>query len=351
MINKTALGVNDLRSVTTDDVNGDNKIDIIFIDATNNNMSVVALLNTGNGTFGTQLNYLARSPSYLACFTTADLDGDNKLDIIVAHTYDAKMGVFLNAGTGRFNPEVTYFAGNGNNQDWCSLATADVNDDNKLDIIITKSGRKKVGVFINTGIGTFDDQVTYFIDFSFNPTSLTIDDINADNKPDIIISNSVKNNIAILLSTDYDTFNTPLTYSTGSKSNPNFVTTDDLDGDNRPDIIVANIDASNIGIFLNTGNGTFNDQVTYSTGFSSRPDSLTTADVNGDNKPDIIVMRFSEKNPSIFLNMGNGSFYEQIIYQLNSTYYPRSITTADLNNDNKADIILLADSLIILFAC
>ena len=45
--------------------------------------------------------------------------------------------------------------------------------------------------------------------------------------------------------------------------------------------------SNNVGVLLNTGNGTFLSQTTYSTG--TDPISVAVVDVNSDNKPDIVV--------------------------------------------------------------
>ncbi|CAF4336799.1 unnamed protein product, partial [Rotaria magnacalcarata] len=80
-------------------------------------------------------------------------------------------------------------------------------------------------------------------------------------------------------------FTTQTTYSTGSS--PESVKGVDVNGDGKPDIIVANFGSNNVGVLLNIGNGTFAAQTTYSTG--AGPVEVAAADVNGDGKPDIIV--------------------------------------------------------------
>ena len=64
----------------------------------------------------------------------------------------------------------------------------------------------------------------------------------------------------------------------------------DVNNDSKPDIIVANYDSNNVGVFLNTGNGTFIAQTTYST--SSNPLGVAVVDINSDNKPDIHCYKY-----------------------------------------------------------
>ncbi|CAF4303580.1 unnamed protein product, partial [Rotaria magnacalcarata] len=94
------------------------------------------------------------------------------------------------------------------------------------------------------------------------------------------------------------------TYSTGST--PRSVNAVDVNGDGKPDIIVANYGSNNVGVLLNTGSGTFSAQTIYSTGIL--PDSVVAADVDGDGKPDIIVANYGSNNVGVLLNTGNGTF-------------------------------------------
>jgi hypothetical protein len=63
-----------------------------------------------------------------------------------------------------------------------------------------------------------------------------------------------------------NTLTSQVTYPTGS--NPYSVVAADVNGDGKPDIVVANSYSNDTGVLLNTGNGTFAAQVTYPTGTS-----------------------------------------------------------------------------------
>jgi hypothetical protein len=69
----------------------------------------------------------------------------------------------------------------------------------------------------------------------------------------------------------------------------------DVNGDGKPDLVVANNCASGgdctkgtVGVLLGNGNGTFRPTVNYSSGGNDLP-SVAVADVNGDGKPDLVV--------------------------------------------------------------
>jgi hypothetical protein len=130
-----------------------------------------------------------------------DVNGDNKLDIIVANFYGANVGVFFNTGNGTFAPQTTYsyLSFSCFNSGPISLVTVDINRDNKPDIIVTQSAGNCMSVFINTGNGTFTTQIIFPTGSDTNPISVAAADVNSDNKPDIIVANFLANNVGVFL--------------------------------------------------------------------------------------------------------------------------------------------------------
>ena len=320
--------------VTAADVNGDSKSDIILVKYNAYNVGV--LLNTGDGTFTAEATYSPTSGPISAA--VADVNGDNKRDIIVANNGANNVGVILNTGNGSFATQMTYPTGSGPHP--YSVAAADVNGDSKPDIIAANYGTNNVSVLLNIGNGTFADQVTYSTGSSSYPYSVAAVDVNGDSKPDIIVANYGANNVGVLLNTGNGAFVAPVTYSTGSSSRPYSVAAADVNGDTKADVIVANYGANNVGVLLNTGNGAFVAQVTYSTGSNSRPYSVAAADVNGDSKPDIIVANYGTSNVGVLLNTGNGTFADQVTYSTGSNSRPYSVAATDVNGDSKPDMIV-----------
>jgi hypothetical protein len=279
------------------DVNGDSKPDIIVANNGGNNVGV--LLNSGDGTFLPQRTYSTGSRTYPPAVAVGDVNGDNKPDIIVTNQNADTVGVFLNSGDGTFLSQTIYSVPKGSGV--TSPAVVDVNGDGKLDIIVANYGGNSVGVLLNSGDGTFLPQTAYPTGAGSNPRSLSVVDVNSDNKPDIIVANYNGSNAGVLLNIGDGTFLPQTTYSTGSNSNPQSVSVVDINCDNKPDIIVANSGNDNVGILLNSGDGTFLPQTTYSTGSGSNPRSVSVIDVNHDNKPDIIVANSGANNIGVLL--------------------------------------------------
>jgi predicted nucleotidyltransferase len=101
------------------------------------------------------------------------------------------------------------------------------------------------------------------------------------------------------------------TYSTGAGSDPTSLAVADVNSDSKPDIVVAEYNSNNVGVFLNAGSGTFLAQTTYSTGVGSNPRAVAVVDVNNDNNPDIIVATYGSSSVNVFLNAGSGTFLAQ----------------------------------------
>ncbi len=68
--------------------------------------------------------------------------------------------------------------------------------------------------------------------------------------------------------------------------------------------------------------------------------AMISTDIDSDNKSDIIVIDLLLKRVVFLFNDGNGQFTIHIIV-FPPNYSPYSISTADLNNDQQIDIIIL----------
>ncbi|CAF1079327.1 unnamed protein product [Adineta steineri] len=311
-------------AVAIADVNSDNKPDIVVANYGSGTVSIP--LNAGNGTFNTQTTYPVGTNPYSVA--VVDVNNDNKPDIIVTNFGSSSVGVLLNAGSGTFSPPTNYTVG-GNP---LSVVVVDVNSDTLPDIIVVNLASGTVSILLNAGNGTFSAQTKYPV--GIEPRSVAVVDVNNDNKPDIIVGNSGSNAVGVLLNAGNGTFNAQTTYLVGT--NPYSVAVVDVNSDNKLDIIVANEGSNTVGVLLSTGSGTFNAPTNYSVG--TNPYSVAVVDVNSDNKPDIVVANYGSSNVGFLLNAGMGTFNTQTTYTVGTN--PWSVAVFDVNSDNKPDIIV-----------
>jgi hypothetical protein len=220
------------------------------------------------------------------------------------------------------------------------VAVVDVNNDSQPDVIVANWGTNNVGVLLNSGTGTFTTQTTYSTGTGSNSISVAVVDVNNDSQPDIIVGNWGAGNVGVLLNSGNGTFTAQTTYSTGTGSSPYVVAVVDVNSDGKPDITVATRGTNSFGVLLNSGNGMFTAQTIYSTGIGSITQALSVVDVNSDSKPDVIVANHGTDNVGVLLNAGNGTFTAQTTYSTGIGSGPSFVAVVDVNSDSQPDIIV-----------
>jgi len=305
-------------SVTCADLNGDGKADLIVVNHSSNTVSV--LNNNGDGTFATKVDYA--TGSYPESVTSADVNGDGKADLIVANSFSYTVSVMKNNGDGTFTT-TDYGTGIGP----CSVTSADVNGDGNSDLIVANGGSpSSVSVLTNSGDGIFVSKVNYAMD---SASSITSADVNGDGQLDLIVANDNSNTVSVLINNGDGTFATKVDYATGLW--PSSVTSADVNGDGKADLIVANFTSNTVSVLNNNGDGTFAAKVDYATG--SYPESVTSADVNGDGKPDLIHANATSNTVSVLINNSTGFI----------GYYPTTTATITINGTNDVPVVDATD--------
>ena len=343
-------------SVTAADVNGDGKPDLIVANSSNNSLSI--LLNTttpGSSTPSFRFQQNVYPFNFPVSVTTADLNGDGKPDLIATGIYTNQAAVFLNT-TAPGSAVISFSAPQklnvGSNPRF--VTTADLNGDGKPDLVIVNTNSNSLSLFENTtapGAATPSFAAQQTLSVGSGPLSATTADLNGDGKPDLIAANSNWSNLSVLLNTTpapttgAPSFATQQTFATGS--GPYSTTTADVNGDGKSDLITANFYSTSVSVLLNaTAPGatipSFATQQAFTTG-GANTISVTAADVNGDGKPDLITANENNNTASVLLNTtvpgaATSSFATQQSFSVGNS--PVSDTTADVNGNGKPDLIV-----------
>jgi hypothetical protein len=132
----------------------------------------------------------------------------------------------------------------------------------------------------------------------------------------------------------------------------------DFNGDGRLDLATANFNSADftvsnfVTVLLNAGDGTLLRRHVYpvlTTPDSSvgDPQSIGTADLNGDHRPDLVTAN-SERHVSLLLNGGAATFYTTIdvgAFKCGDVFESdRALALGDLNGDGRADITVASDT-------
>jgi hypothetical protein len=287
-----------------------------------NDGSVAVLLNNGNGTFAAPKVY--NVGGFPFAVSVADINGDGNPDIIVANHNNDTVTILLNNGNGSFSntgefPVRPPALANGSNGPFLSSMTvADVNGDGKPDIITTDYHYGQVSVLLNTTTAgattpTFAPPETF--PAGSDPVAVAVADLSGDGKPDIAVANYVAGTVSVLLNqtaagAKTASFAAPQAFAAGNA--PYAIVAADLNGDGKPDLAVTNFSTGTVSVLLNTSAGgttSFAAPETFAAGRA--PVGLTVADINGDGKPDLVVANYIGDNVSVLLGNGDGSFLSQ----------------------------------------
>ena len=244
------------------------------------------------------------------------------------------MDIFTTYNIGSFQDEITYLVGSSPE----SIAVADFNNDNRLDIVVSHGTSNEVSVLLAHDNEVFVKQASLTISHNSKPRSFITADFDNDDHLDLVVAYSGTNTIAIFLGHGNISFSTPTIYTTGSSSSLYAVAVADFNGDRYADIVVANYGSNNIGVFLGYGNGSFGNYTTYPTDSNSY--SLAVGDFDNDFISDIIVVYYNTNKIGLLYGCRDGIFSEVILIQLEYGSGPFSVVMADYNNDRKLDFVV-----------
>lgn len=332
-------------SVAIGDLNGDGRPDLGVANIGGAGQgspgAVSVLINKGGGSFQASRNYLTDKSYDIAI---SDFNGDRKPDIAVMGGESFSVVVFLNNGDGTLGEGQYYPVGSFDNHSQ-ALAAGDLNGDGKPDIVTANpnfgDSPGTISVLINNGDGTFRPKVDYPSGGGPDPLSVAIGDLNGDRRADLAVANDSvpgkPGTVSVFIGRGDGTLQSPRLYRTGSR--PTAVAIGDLDGNGKPDLATANVFGNSVSVLLNQGNGSFRAKRDYRTSVACRqkacaPQSVVIGDLNGDRKPEVMVANAGAPTLTVVLNRGDGTFSTKRDYRMPAA----EIALGDLNGDRRLDV-------------
>lgn len=144
--------------------------------------------NNGNGGFSEVMN-TPFTPTNFSSIDSGDIDNDNDIDIIITgllFTSNPKTQLFLNDGSGNFSEVVDSSI---ENVGFGDAIFEDMNDDNSIDVLLTGQllgGAETTKLYLNDGLGNFNESTTSMFEGLDFVSSLAAADIDGDTDIDFI---------------------------------------------------------------------------------------------------------------------------------------------------------------------
>lgn len=266
--------------------------------------------------------------SLVSKIVAADLDNDGFRDIVVSKKEfnNSKVSFYLNSGAGSFGPEnilttnVIYPEG---------VAAGDLDGNGWVDIVALSYNPNKVLLFPNSG-GSFPTEILFDSGLIF-PENVEITDIDNDGNLDVVVLSH--SNILVYYNNGNGTFNKAITPNDQFEYYAFSIA--DLDGDGFKDILIG---SGSVLVYMND-NGSFTAQdIPRSNSIVNQGLCFLvhTADLDGNGSMDLIIDGNGNSEISWYANDGNGFF--TFVQSIETTVQCKSVSTADFNNDGSLDV-------------
>ena len=327
-INPNALSVGDL--------NGDGLPDIVLLG--------------DNGQFyflAQQKDHTLADPQKISCSGTpkavevSDVNGDGRQDLVlVDFDSPAPFRIRLQNADGQLGPEI-YFKSPDIRSFWLDNLAGDRT--NYLISIVQATGRAEVAQFTHKPAeplsGTFRQGQLHILPLNksdISPRGITWADVNGDGRPDLIVAEPESGQLSIYLQQADGTLALPKKFP--SLAGVSQVAASDWNGDGHPEIFLLSRDESSVAVTTFDKNG----RLPFPTplALDGKPLAMTTGVLKHGGKPVLAVIVDKDGARYLVIRTAEGKTTRQ---KLSDSFKsnPAGLAIQDVNQDGLADLVIL----------
>ena len=319
------------RSVTVADVDGDGRSDLLTANTESNDVTVIrgvrdSVGGVENAFEGDGQYSVGETPLSLKF---ADLNGDDIPDLLTTNALPGSLSIVLGNGDGTFgdlDADLTVVAGTGP----INAEATDLDRDGNVDLIVANSLSDDLSVLLGNGDATF--RTFERVGVGQGPRWVSVGDINGDDVPDAVSANREGNDLTILFGTSDGRLVAQNVIPV--PAGPYEARLADMNGDADLDIVVSSYYDESVSVLLGQGDGSFTSLDTWPSGGNAIASTLS--DVNGDSVLDVVVANLSN-SVAVLLGNGDGSLLDAQVYGI--TLRPRALAVHDIDRDGVVDIV------------
>ena len=269
-------------AIVAADLNGDRKIDLAVANHDTDHLTL--LFGDGKGQF-TARELRVPSKPHPHMIAAADADGDGQVDLITDSWMENRL--LLVSTTGRSTPiEV-------GRKPYLTLTAADIDGDGNIDLITPNQGFGTVSILPGDGHGHFAHAPQSPIAAGPGPFAAAVADVNGDRKPDIVVANfsgqitdTARDGVTWIRNDGarrFTAFPNRIAVGRGTAR----IAAGDFNGDGFADVAVSNSAGAEVTIVFGSPSG-LHRSITIPT--MSSPHALALADLDRDGRADLLVV-------------------------------------------------------------
>ena len=316
-------------SIAVCDFNTDGDLDVIFANYSDNN--IIAFKGNGKGDLQESGRFsVGENPTSI---DVADINDDGNVDIAIANHETSYVTLLLGDGEGDFKttPHSVFQTDLSPHPHLVRLE--DLDGDNKVDLVVDSRTHNGLRFYKGRANGRFESK-SQLINTGGDPyRGFAINHINADDLLDVVTPN--EDGIGVVNNTSSDTLSFTLKTLTPYED-PFAVELAKMNGDGKMDLIVASNGAS-IVIVPGDGNGDFREESKIQIKTASGAKQIAIGDIDGDGMKDALISNWSGELYAVFGGMAK---IEVSSFELPNIPNPWGVALADLNKDGKSDLIV-----------
>ncbi len=277
-----------------------------------------------------------------------DFNNDEKSDIAVVCMNAVNVFVLLGNGNGTFTVLPPYATSSGST----SIVKGDFNQDGRTDLALVNRNANQNNNTVSILIGNNDNPNTLFFSPQVQPPilaqahALSVGDFNNDSKADLAVLQTLApetccsptTSFTILLGNGLGGMSSAGAQTVAS-GRSGAMAAEDLNGDGYSDLIFAHTDGNSVRVWMNAG-GSMKETAAYFAGSAPGWDTsaMAVVDVDDNGTQDILVANNVGNSVRVLRGTGTGAFVNAGTPMVGLE--PTSIVVANLNSDQKKDIVV-----------